>query len=261
VEAVTRVQQRVCGLCGGAGWVRLDVEMGDPRFGKAVMCECRRAEIARRRAEGLCSASGIPAEALRRWTFKSFEPEGCQVPAGAAKSRVVAGMRTVKAECMAYAREPKGWRVLMGAYGSGKTHLAYAIAGSCQARGVAAFAATAPDMLDMLRASYRSNEFAKRLDELRNVGLLVIDDLATEKGTPWVVEKLYQIVNHRYAANLPLIVTTNLNVREAPPQIDGRILSRLLEGTDRKDGRCRLWVLAAGDYRLGKRRGRSGGKG
>lgn len=260
MTALAKVQETVCRLCNGAGWVRLDVGVEDARFGKAVMCKCRRAQVARRRAEGLCSASGIPAEALRRWTFKSFQPEGCRVPAGAARSRVVAAMQAVKAECVAYAREPKGWRVLMGAYGSGKTHLAYAIAGSCQARGVAVFAATAPDMLDMLRASYKSNEFAKRFDELRNVGLLVIDDLATEKGTPWVVEKLYQIVNHRYTANLPLIVTTNLNVREALPQIDGRILSRLLEGTDRKDGRCRLWVLPAGDYRMGKRRS-AGAKG
>jgi DNA replication protein DnaC len=107
-------------------------------------------------------------------------------------------------------------------------------------------------MLDMLRAAYKSHEFDRRFADLRNGGLLVLDDLATEQGTPWVVAKLYQIVNHRYPENLPLIVT-NLNTWERPAQIYGRILSRLLEWTDRKDRRCRLWVSPAGDYGMGKR--------
>jgi len=247
VEAQTQVERKVCPHCNGAGWIR--VETPGRLVPRVEMCHCLRKEVGLRRADRLLAASGIPAKALQRWRFRDFQPDQCKMSSGALRPQVVATMQKIKAECMAYAKKPEGWRVLMGPCGSGKTHLAYAIAGSCQKRGMAVFVATAPDMLDMLRASYRTEQFDQRFEELRNVGLLVIDDLATEQATAWVLEKMYQLVNHRYMAELPLIITTNLNIRKHPAQIDERILSRLLEGTEQQNGRCRLWILPAASYR------------
>jgi DNA replication protein DnaC len=59
--------------------------------------------------------------------------------------------------------------------------------------------------------------------------LLVIDDLGAEKGTEWVVEQLYRIVDYRYRMCLPLVVTTNLSGREIRDRFGDRILSRLVE--------------------------------
>jgi DNA replication protein DnaC len=124
-----------------------------------------------------------------------------------------------------FAQNLKGWLLLMGGYGCGKTHLAAAIANFAVDLGVPTLFLTVPDLLDWLRFSYDSPEatFEQRFDEIRNIALLVLDDLGTQNATPWAQEKLYQIINHRYAAKLPMVVTTNLDMDD----IDGRIRSRL----------------------------------
>ncbi len=124
-----------------------------------------------------------------------------------------------------FSQNLKGWLLLMGGYGCGKTHLAAAIANFAVHLGVPTLFLTVPDLLDWLRNSYDSPgaSFEQRFDEIRNIALLVLDDLGTQNTTPWAQEKLYQIINHRYTAKLPMVITTNLNMEE----IDGRISSRL----------------------------------
>ena len=65
--------------------------------------------------------------------------------------------------------------------------------------------------------------FETRFEEIRNINLLVLDDLGTQNATPWAEEKLYQIFNYRYVNRLPTVVTTN----QALDEIEGRIQSRL----------------------------------
>ena len=91
--------------------------------------------------------------------------------------------------------------------------------------GVPTLFLTVPDLLDWLRYSYDSTDdsFESRFEEIRNISLLVLDDLGTQNATPWAQEKLYQIFNHRYVNRLPTVVTTNQPLEE----IEGRIQSRL----------------------------------
>jgi len=55
--------------------------------------------------------------------------------------------------------------------------------------------------------------------------LLVLDDLGTESATPWAREKLYQLLNFRYNAHLPTIITTAKPIDE----LDERIRTRILD--------------------------------
>lgn len=83
-----------------------------------------------------------------------------------------------------------------------------------------------PDLLDHLRATFGpSSEVAydERFELVRNVALLVLDDLGTESATAWAREKLYQIINHRYNLELPTIITSNRPL----DSLDQRIVSRM----------------------------------
>ena len=124
-----------------------------------------------------------------------------------------------------YAQKLEGWLLLIGGYGCGKTHLAAAIANFCVGVGVPTLFITVPDMLDTLRFAYDDPEatFEERFEQIRQAPLLILDDFGTQNATPWAQEKLFQILNHRYINQLPLVVTTNLSLE----QIEGRIRSRL----------------------------------
>ena len=61
---------------------------------------------------------------------------------------------------------------------------------------------------------------------------LIIDDLGAERSTDYALEKVYNIVDSRYRAKKPLILTTNLSMDEMKDTADlryGRIYDRIFE--------------------------------
>ena len=67
--------------------------------------------------------------------------------------------------------------------------------------------------------------YDRLFDEVRTTPLLILDDLGTQSATPWAREKLYQLFNHRYNAQLPTVITSADSVGE----MDVRIRSRMLD--------------------------------
>jgi len=255
-EEYSRQHITAC-CCNGMGYVHLNVQPGHPLFGVAIPCVCQRDSRARERAERLRSMCGLSERALAEMTFAAFGPaaarNGTGQAIGAPEARQMEALRTY---CLRYADRPEGWLILVGPIGSGKTHLAAAIAGECMAHGMAVHMATMPDLLDMLRQGYAEDadeRFEQRLEWLRDVGLLILDDLGTENATPWATEKLYQIVNYRYERRLPMVVTSNVDPRRiGANRVEPRVLSRLLEGTEAEGGWSRVLTLPCGDYRRRK---------
>jgi len=157
-------------------------------------------------------------------TFGSFED---RTQEGLQAEELKSLQKAIKAAHV-FAERPKGWLVLMGGYGSGKTHLAAAIANYRAGLGDPPLFVMVPDLLDHLRATFSpgsSVAFDRRFDEIRTASLLVLDDLGTQSMTPWVREKLYQLFNYRYNAELPTVITTSDSLEE----MDARIRSRLLD--------------------------------
>ncbi|NIO42744.1 MAG: ATP-binding protein, partial [Burkholderiales bacterium] len=108
-----------------------------------------------------------------------------------------------------YAENPKDWLLFYGGHGSGKTHLAAAIANYRFDQGYPALFITVPDLLDHLRATFSptsTTSYDKRFAGIRAAPFLVLDDFGTHSATNWAKEKLYQLLNHRYVARLPTIV-------------------------------------------------------
>jgi DNA replication protein DnaC len=133
-----------------------------------------------------------------------------------------------------FAEDPEGWLVLMGDYGTGKTHLAAAIANYRASQGYPVMFVVVPDMLDHLRATFNPSSqtsYDRRFEEIRTAPLLVLDDLGSQATRPWVQEKLYQLVNYRYNASLPTVITTAEALDEMDPRLRARMGDlRLVQG-------------------------------
>ena len=199
--------------------MRLDVEVGHPDFGRLEICVCRRANITDSVRERLFALSHL--DELKELTFESFKPRGRK---GLGEMQSTSLERAYNL-AHHYAQNLNGWLMLQGGYGSGKTHLAAAIANFAVSMGVPTLFLTVPDLLDALRFAYGAEDttFEERFDQIRNAKLLVLDDFGTQNATGWAQEKLFQIVNYRYINKLSTVITTNLALDE----IEARIRSRL----------------------------------
>lgn len=209
----------VCPICGGVGWVRKELPISDPDFGKMQVCICKQSDVVRHTFDRLFQLSNL--QAFQNMTFKNFKTEG-RMGLG---DHQVSSLQIALNQATHFSQNPNGWLFLMGTYGCGKTHLAAAIANEVLSNGTPVLFLTVPDLLDWLRYSYGSQEtnFEERFEEIRNMRLLVLDDLGTQNATPWAEEKLYQILNHRYINRLPTVITSNQDFIE----LEGRIRSRL----------------------------------
>ncbi len=226
----------VCPICHGAGYLRLDAPPGHPDFGRIVPCKCKMSEIEQQRLEDLRRASNLGL--LTRMTFDTFVPEGHGLP-----PQVQDNLRKAYKRTLEYAQRLQGWLILKGNYGCGKTHLAAAIANYQVEHGLPVLFVVVPDLLDHLRATFSPDSavtFDRRFETVRTAPLLILDDLGAQSSTPWAQEKLYQILNHRYNAQLPTVITTNCELED----LDARLRSRLAEL-----GWSSVVAILAPDYR------------
>jgi DNA replication protein DnaC len=208
-----------CPYCHGLGYLRRDLPIGHPDFGKVQICSCRQEQVSQQIHQKLFSISNLAN--LQHLTFENFQPRG-RVGLGPWQAD---SLERAFNQAQQFSQKAEGWLLLQGGYGCGKTHLAAAIANFTVSVGVPTLFITVPDLLDALRFTYSDPQstFEQRFEEIRTAPLLILDDFGTQNATSWAQEKLFQIMNYRYINHLPLVVTTNLLLE----QIEGRIRSRL----------------------------------
>jgi DNA replication protein DnaC len=197
------------------------------RYGSSVVVVCPYCDAGRRRA---VAWSGLPDEA---WALP--------LP----QLRAIPEQREAVAALAAFTVSPRGWITLAGSYGTGKTALLCATLVYLASVGVYGRYTTAPDLLNHLRDALRDADgraHSERLERLKSVPVLVVDELDKYRATEYAEEAIFTLFDHRYRERATLATLIGYN-RERGDRIPPFLASRI------RDGRFRLVHLDGADLR------------
>ena len=181
-------------------------------------------------------ASGLIGSQLRQ-TFDTYDTGTCKELMTAMKAAITA------------ARNSTGL-VLSGKRGTGKTHLATAVAIYAMKHGRQAYFRLVNELLNEIRRAVAENgDYFSVIQGFKEIPCLVLDDFGKERTTDFGLDALYEIVDYRYRHELQTIITTNaLTIEElagwGKEEYTTPIVSRVLERGS--------WVTItkADDYRV-----------
>ena len=118
-----------------------------------------------------------------------------------------------------------------GDVGTGKTYAAACIANYLLDRCIPVVMTSFVKILGLAQ-NFRGDEEERYIRRMNMAKLLVIDDLGAERSTDFALEKVYNIIDSRYRARLPRILTTNLTLKDMKEATDirySRIYDRIFE--------------------------------
>lgn len=184
------------------GWVRTNRWVkGKIEIIPCLLCtEPAKARLKIAMIDALMGNANIPVR-MQAWSFATSNVEKAIIE---------------RCESFAGGQDNEHGLYLYGEFGSGKTGLAIGIIQAAMQRGEDAVFIRSLDLLDRLRkAIARGNDEGDRLLHLcKTVMWLALDDLATERPTDFVIEKLQSLLEARRDAGLYTIITSNLHLRE-----------------------------------------------
>lgn len=235
-----------CGKCNTPKQCRVELfgQMRTP----FCLCKCEvdrrdREEAERKRVEferrvKELRRAGFPDDEMQNWTFGKDDHANERITNVALK--YVENFDTMRAD-------GKGL-LLYGTVGTGKTFTAACIANALIDKGFPCLVTNFARLINTISGMYDGKQ--EYIDGLNRFSLLVIDDLATEADTEYRNEIIFNVIDSRYRAGLPMIITTNLTAQELKQSADirkQRVYSRLFErcipvevaGSDRRRGRLK----------------------
>lgn len=188
-----------------------------------------REKLEQQRIEEKTGAARIP----KRFQGKTFADYIAETPQ----------QQRVLEACTSYARnfsdnlEAGRCLILSGNVGTGKTHLAAAIADYLvRETEYTAIFRSLHSILQAIKSTYGGDSRVTEIDVLQSFtspDLLIIDEVGATKSSEFELATLFAIINTRYENNLPTVVITNLEAAELKNAIGDRCTDRLREGGGR----------------------------
>lgn len=174
------------------------------------------------RVKKIVGASGM-GERFQRRTFDAFQETGENRRALAACRRYAEGFDN-RLPKRGQPEPGRNGLFISGPPGTGKTHLAAAISNFLLSQGKPVICMTMIDLLERIKRTFNKTgaDEGEVLQVYKSVPLLVVDDIGKEPPTEWAISTVYNIINSRYEAYLPTIITTNY----APDELINRMTPR-----------------------------------
>lgn len=177
------------------------------------------------RVRSIIGRSGIPPRFVER-TFVGYRAE-------------TVGQRVALATCRKYAEtwraqyERGGSLVLTGGPGTGKTHLACAIATTIaeQFLAVSSFG-TVTQVLRHIKETYRRDSERSEQDAINDLlapDLLIVDEVGVQTGSDHEKMLMFEVLNERYQNLRPTILISNLSSADLEAYIGQRVMDRFRE--------------------------------
>lgn len=173
-------------------------------------------------------------------TFDNFNINRKYIPMASANPETQKKMVNIALNrSIRFANKPEGWLYIHGLPGSGKSHIAAAIANKIGAYQNCVYRSM-PALTDTLRDQVRNGPMETIIAALADVDVLILDDIGAD-GTPteWIEARLFRILNDRVGK--PTVFTANMDVQELP--YHDRILDRLSAAS-------KCWIAASSFRRL-----------
>lgn len=162
---------------------------------------------------------GFPERQMQHWTFANDDQS---------RPKLTQMAKRYVDNFDKFYREGKGL-LLHGDVGTGKTYIACMIANALIDQGHPVLVTNFARVLNTLQSTFEKQEY---LDSLNQFALLVIDDLGVERDTGFAKEQVFSIIDSRYRAGKPMIITTNLSMQKLATESDlsdKRVYDRIIE--------------------------------
>lgn len=223
-----------CGVCRTKKQTRLPASdfTGGREIIVPCICKCKveenkRKEEEEKKRQEMQRLERLKASSLMDAKLKAARLDGYQVDGDNQKIYNLAGNYVKRFDEM---YEKRQGLLFWGAVGTGKSYTAACIANELLDQMIPVVMTSFVKILQNIQGN--PDEEERIMAGLNVAKLLIIDDLGAERSTDYALEKVHNIIDSRYLSGKPLILTTNMTLKDMQESEDiryRRIYDRIFE--------------------------------